>query len=67
MFTVAMAGGGIFSAAIILRKYMHRLPGFGNMMLLPPEEDAKRDLEVRETLGRPPVTSKVALGERERS
>ena len=50
MFTVAMAGAGIFTAAFLLRKYLHRLPALGNIMLLPPDDEGRQELELRETV-----------------
>ncbi len=46
--TVTMAGVGVLTGLVVLRKYMHRLPVLGRVMLLPPEgaelhEQARRE------------------------
>ena len=48
LMTVTMAGVGVLTGLVVLRKYMHRLPVLGRVMLLPPEgaelhEQARRE------------------------
>ena len=51
MLTVAMAGLGVFVSLLMLRKYVHHVPFFGKIMLLPPAGDDLGDLQRREVVG----------------
>ena len=50
MFTVAMAGAGVFVGAFVIRKYAHRVPVFNKIMLIPPDEEGQQFRQARETV-----------------
>jgi membrane-bound ClpP family serine protease len=50
MLSVALAGAGVFASLLVLRRYMHRVPIFGRIMLLPPAGEDLGDLQRRESL-----------------
>lgn len=56
---VTMAGAGVFTSLIVLRRYLHRAPVLGRMMLVPPEGEEHDELARRETV----VDYRFLLGE----
>ncbi|MCA9172849.1 MAG: hypothetical protein KDB23_34575, partial [Planctomycetales bacterium] len=50
LMTVTMAGAGLFVGLFVLRKYLHRTPILGRIMLLPPQHGDSEDMVRRETL-----------------
>jgi membrane-bound ClpP family serine protease len=47
---VAMAGLGVVTSLVVLRKYLHRAPILGRIMLMPPVGEESEELSRRETL-----------------
>ena len=50
LLTVTAAGAGVLPGLYVLRKYLHRAPVLGNVVLLPPDEDEAENLSRRESL-----------------
>jgi membrane-bound ClpP family serine protease len=50
MLSVALAGTGVFASLLVLRRYLHRMPIFGRIMLMPPAGEDLGDLQRREAL-----------------
>jgi membrane-bound ClpP family serine protease len=50
LMTVTAAGAGVLTSLYLLRKYLHRTPVLGRMMLMPPEGDEADDRVRREQL-----------------
>ena len=50
LLTTTAAGAGVLTSLYVLRKYLHRAPVLGNVMLMPPDENEAENLSHRESL-----------------
>ena len=50
LLSVTAAGAGVLAGLYVLRKYLHRAPMLGNVVLMPPDEDEAENLSRRESL-----------------
>jgi membrane-bound ClpP family serine protease len=50
LLTATAAGAGVLTSFYVLRRYLHRAPMLGNVMLMPPDQDEADHLSHRESL-----------------